>query len=256
MPRYKITIEYDGTNFAGWQKQKGAPSVQSALEEAIARFSLHESDEVSREAIAVYGAGRTDAGVHATGQVAHFDLERDNMTPFSIMNAINFHLRPHPIVVVGAEVVAPDWHARFSAVSKIYRYKILNRYTPSVLEQHRVFHVKRLLDVSLMQIAGEALLGSHDFSSFRAAACQAKSAIRTLDEVVVEHNGDRIDLFFRARSFLHNQVRIMVGAMVACGLDPTLSIAKILEARDRKAAPITAPACGLYLERIRYDEFT
>ena len=245
MPRYKITIEYDGTAYAGWQTQKDEPSIQEELEKAAVRFLGHSA--------AITGAGRTDAGVHALGQVAHFDSEKA-FEPYKLCLAFNAHLRPQPISVIAAEVVADDFNARFSAVERTYVYKILNRRARPALDENRVWWVGVPLDVEAMRDAASVLLGRHDFTTFRAAACQAKSPVRTLDELSFTRSGNLIECHVRARSFLHHQVRNMVGTLklVGEGHWTKQNVIDALNARDRKAGGPTAPAQGLYFESVRY----
>lgn len=245
--RYKITVEYDGTKLLGWQKQLDGPSAQEYLEKAAEAF-LCRPTEIS-------GAGRTDAGVHALGQVAHFDTEK-KMPLFRMREAFNAHLKimEAPVAVINVEEVSPDFHARFSAVGRGYIYRILNRRAPSALDKDRSWWVPVPLDVSKMQEAAQYLLGNHDFTSFRAAACQAKSPVKTLDKLEISQNGEEIHFCVEARSFLHHQVRNFVGTLKMVGdghLQPN-DVKRILDARDRSQAGITAPACGLYLNRVMY----
>ena len=249
--RYKITIEYDGTNILGWQRQLDGPSVQEYLENAVLSLVPHSSS--SR--IEVQGAGRTDAGVHALAQVAHFDLERE-IEDWKLRDAINFHLRDQnaPVVVTLVEAVSSDFNARFSAKGRGYIYRILNRRAPSALEKNRVWWVPVELNITKMQEAAKHLLGYHDFSSFRAAACQAKSPLKTLDKIEIYQQGEEIIFEVEAKSFLHHQVRNIVGTLKLIGdghLQPS-DIKKILEAKDRKVAGPTAPASGLYLSKVWY----
>ena len=245
MPRFKLTIEYDGGPFASWQRQDNGPSVQAALEEAARAYCQAE--------IQVQGAGRTDAGVHALGQVAHLDLPRDD-PPEVVANALNAHLRPHPIAVLKAEKVADDFHARFSATERGYLYRIVNRRAPAVLEEGHAWWVVPPLDAAAMHDAAQVLIGKHDFSSFRAAACQAESPVRTLDEITVTRAGDLINVTARARSFLHHQVRNILGTLkfVGEGKWTKADVQRALEARDRAAAGPTAPPDGLYLTHVKY----
>lgn len=245
MPRYKITVEYDGTNYAGWQQQKDAPSIQEELQKAAAAF-LHEN-------VVVTGAGRTDAGVHATGQVAHFDAAKE-IDPFRVCQAFNAHLRPQPVSVLDAEIVPDDFHARFSAQKRHYVYKILNRRSRPALWENRVWWVHRPLDESKMADAAQVLIGKHDFTTFRAAACQAKSPVKTLDEIRIERYGDFVFCYFSARSFLHHQVRNIVGTLklVGEGLWTKQDVVNALNAKDRKAGGPTADAAGLYFDRVDY----
>ncbi len=245
--RYKIVIEYDGTDLLGWQKQLDGPSVQEFLEKAI--------DAFAQEKVEVYGAGRTDAGVHALAQVAHFDLNRE-VDPFRLREAMNAHLRnmEAPVAVVEAAVTDNNFHARYSATGRAYLYKITNRRAPLILEKNRSWPVVVPLDVDKMRQGAEFLLGYHDFTSFRAVKCQAKSPLKTLDRLDIYRNGENIFFEVEARSFLHHQVRNMVGTLKMIGdghLQPE-AIKDILEARDRRAAGPTAPACGLYLSKIMY----
>ena len=247
--RYKITIEYDGTNILGWQRQLDGPSVQEYLEKALSYLSSDGQE------IPVQGAGRTDAGVHALAQVAHFDLERE-IADWKLRDALNFHLREQeaPVVVLDVEEVDENFNARFSAKGRGYIYRILNRRSPAVLEKDRVWWVPVDLDIGKMQEGAKYLLGHHDFSSFRAAACQAKSPIKTLDKLNISQRGEEIIFEVEAKSFLHHQVRNMVGTLKLVGdghLAPQ-DVKRILEAKDRKAAGPTAPACGLYLSKVWY----
>ncbi len=245
MPRYRLTIEYDGGPFVGWQRQDNGPSVQAALEEAIAKFSS--------ERVAVTGAGRTDAGVHAYGQVAHIDLEKD-FAAEKVRDALNHFLRPAPVAVIGAEVAAPDFHARFSAKARHYLYRVACRRAPLALERGHAWHVVHELDADAMHAAAQALVGQHDFTTFRAAECQAKSPVKTLDRLDVRHAADEIHVEASARSFLHHQVRSMVGSLklVGEGKWRTKQIADALAARDRSACGTVAPPEGLYLVRVDY----
>ncbi len=245
--RYKITIEYDGTNLQGWQRQNEGVSVQYYLEEAILGFS-HQNVEV-------FAAGRTDAGVHATAQVAHFDLET-SMDLFHLREAINARLRnlEAPVSVLEVEEVDDSFHARFSAKGRGYIYRILNRRAPTVLQKDRVWVVGYPLDVEKMRLAAQYLLGNHDFSSFRGAGCQAKTPIKTLDRLDIVQHEDEIDFILEAKSFIYHQVRNIVGTLKCVG-DGKLSpedVKTILEAKDRKKAGPTAPACGLYLNKVVY----
>lgn len=245
--RYKIVIEYDGTDLLGWQKQLDGPSVQEYLEKAIYGF-LQQTTEV-------YGAGRTDAGVHALAQVAHFDLESP-VDEFRIREAMNAHLRTMeaPVSILDVEAVSDDFNARFSAKGRSYIYRITNRRAPLVLDKNRSWWVYVPLDVEKMREGAKFLLGNHDFSSFRAAKCQAKSPIKTLDKIDIEQSGENITFYVEARSFLHHQVRNMVGTLKMVGdghLKPE-DIKNILESKDRTKAGPTAPAQGLYLSKIMY----
>ena len=245
MPRYKLTLEYDGGPFVGWQRQNNGPSVQAALEAAIERFS--------GEAVGVTAAGRTDAGVHALGQVAHVDLARPR-PPATLIDGVNHHLRPAPVALRAAETVDDAFHARFAAVERLYRYRIVNRRPPLTLDKGRAWRVSRPLDTDAMAAAARVLVGDHDFTSFRAAACQAASPVKTLDELTVERDGEAVTVTARARSFLHHQVRNIVGTLKLVGIGrwTAADVAAALSARDRSAAGPTAPAKGLYLVTVRY----
>ena len=245
MQRWKLTIEYDGRPFSGWQLQEHAPSVQQTLEEAILRMS--------GETVRVHASGRTDAGVHALGQVIHFDLEKP-FVGLKLREALNFHLRPAPIAVLQAEAVSDDFHARLSSIGRSYIFRIINRRAPLTLDQGRAWHVKRPLDAEAMHEAAQVLVGKHDFSSFRASLCQAKSPVKTLDSISVARTGEEIRISVAARSFLHHQVRNMVGTleMVGAGRWNADDIRRILEARNRSAAGPTCPPDGLYFIESRY----
>lgn len=246
MQRWKLTIEYDGRPFVGWQRQDNGPSVQQALEAAAEKLT-------GGAPVRAHASGRTDAGVHAKGQVAHIDLERP-MTADKLRDALNHHLRPLPIAVVRAEAVGEDFHARLSSLGRSYEYRIVNRRAPLALESGRAWHVQRPLDVEAMNAGAAFLLGHHDFTSFRAALCQAKSPVKTLDRLEVVRQGDEIVVFAAARSFLHHQVRNMVGTleMVGAGKWPPERVGRALAARDRAAAGPTAPPDGLYFMESRY----
>lgn len=245
MPRYKLTIEYDGGPFVGWQRQANGPSVQQAIEEAIRGFS--------GETVVVKGAGRTDAGVHALGQVAHVDLGRDWKAE-KVRDAINAHLRPAPVSILSSESVPDDFDARFSAVKRHYLYRILDRRPPPVLDAGRVWHVPSRLDSDAMHAAAQALVGLHDFTTFRASECQARSPVKTLDRLDVSREGAEIAVRASARSFLHNQVRSMVGALkkVGEGRWAVGEVAAALAARDRTRSGPVAPPDGLYLVAVDY----
>jgi len=245
MPRYRIVIEYDGGPFVGWQRQANGPSVQQALEEAVRAFS--------GENVVVKGAGRTDAGVHALGQVAHFDLERERGTD-TIRDAVNAHLRPQPITVISAEEAAADFDARFSAKRRHYLYRISDRRAPPALDRGRVWWVMQPLAADAMHEAAQALIGQHDFTTFRSAECQAKSPVKTLDRLDVSRDGNEVIVRADARSFLHNQVRSMVGALkkVGEGKWPVGAVGEALEARDRSRSGPVAPPDGLYLVAVDY----
>lgn len=246
MPRYKLVIEYDGAPFVGWQVQDNGASVQGALEAAVAAFC-------GESGAAVRGAGRTDAGVHALGQVAHVDLSREWDTD-TVRDAINAHLRPQPIVVLSAEVVPAAFDARFSARKRHYLYRIVNRRAPLALDVSRAWRVARPLDAQAMHAAAQRLVGRHDFTTFRAAECQAKSPVKTLDRLDVERSGEEVRVHASARSFLHHQVRSMVGslALVGEGKWSADDLARALEACDRTACGPVAPPDGLYLVSVEY----
>ena len=245
MPRYRVVVEYDGTPFVGWQRQENGPSVQAALEHAVKKLSGEE--------VSVFGAGRTDAGVHARGQVAHFDLS-SQWDLKKIRDGLTYHLRPNPIVVLKSEAVDVEFDARFDAVKRYYVYRIINRHSPLTLEVERAWQINKPLDHEVMHKAGQFLIGKHDFTAFRSAHCQAKSALRTLDAVTVIRTGEVIEISVNARSFLHNQVRSIVGSlkMVGEGKWSPDYIIKVLESRDRSGCGPVAPACGLYLVRVEY----
>ena len=246
MTRYKLTVEYDGTGFVGWQRQDNGPSIQGRLERAIHGFC--------GETVTVFGAGRTDAGVHAAGQVAHVDIARDT-TADTVRDAINAHLRPDPIAVLDAEAVASEFDARLSAVERAYAYRIINRRAPLTVDRDRAWLVSTPLDADAMAEGAARLIGRHDFSTFRASLCQAKSPVKTLDALDVARAGDEIRIDARARSFLHHQVRNIVGTLrlVGEGKWTPDDVSAALDARDRAAGGPTAPAAGLCLMAVRYD---
>jgi len=245
MPRYKLLIEYDGTDFVGWQRQENGLGVQQCVEEAIHAFC--------DEKVTVFASGRTDAGVHALEQVAHFDLPKD-VEPETIRDALNFHLKPAPIAVLSASVAANDFHSRFSARERHYLYRIINRRAPVTVDSGRVWWVPTPLDAAAMHAAAAVLKGRHDFTSFRATECQAKSPVKTLDKLEISRNGDEILVSVEARSFLHHQVRNIVGTLKLVGEDKWSAedVRRALIAHDRAAAGPTAPACGLYLAKVVY----
>ena len=245
MPRYRLTIEYDGTPFAGWQIQADQMTVQGALTAAV--------EALTGEKTLVQGAGRTDAGVHARAQVAHVDLTRDWATD-TMRDGLNAHLRPHPVAVLAAERVADDFNARTSARQRHYVYRIVNRRADLTLELRRAWRVPRPLDAAAMHAAAQRLVGKHDFPTFRSTECQANSPVKTLDRLDVERRGEEVTILASARSFLHNQVRSMVGSLVMVG-DGKWSaddLARALAARDRAACGQVAPPDGLYLVRVDY----
>jgi tRNA pseudouridine38-40 synthase len=245
MPRYKLTLEYDGTPFVGWQMQENGPSVQGRVAEAIKAFSGEET--LPR------GAGRTDAGVHALGQVAHMDLAKD-WPPWKVRDALNAQLRPDPVSVLECERVADDFDARFSATARHYLYRIVNRRAPLALGRDRAWQIMHALDSGAMHEAAQVLVGHHDFTTFRSSECQAPSPVKTLDVLSVTRLGEEIEIEASARSFLHNQVRSMVGSLklVGEGKWTARDLAAALEARTRGACGAVAPPCGLYLVKVDY----
>lgn len=245
MPRYKLTIEYDGANFVGWQRQENGMSIQQAIEEAIAAFT--------DEPVGIRGAGRTDAGVHATGQVAHVDLSRD-WDAETVREATNAHLRAHQVAILTAEAVPDTFDARFSARKRHYLYRIVDRRAPLALEKNRAWHVRHRLDAEAMHQAAQVFLGKHDFTTFRASQCQAKSPVKTLDAFSVIRDGDVICLTCSARSFLHNQVRSMVGSLKLVGEGKWTAddLKAALDAADRTACGPVSPPDGLYLTQVDY----
>jgi tRNA pseudouridine38-40 synthase len=245
MPRYRLLIEYDGRPYHGFQAQSSLPSVQGAIERAVKAFCGQE--------LRVHAAGRTDTGVHATGQVIHIDLEKD-WPPETVRNALNAHLVPEPIAILEASVAPEGWHSRFSATERRYVYRILNRMAPPAIDQGRVWHVKKPLDAEAMHDAAAVLLGHHDFTTFRDLGCQAKSAMKTLDVATVRREGAEVILEFASRSFLHRQVRSMTGTLAEVGVGrwTKADVKAALEAKDRKACGPVAPAEGLYLVGVGY----
>ena len=245
MPRYRLLIEYNGGPFQGWQRLPGIPTVQGTLEAAAVRLDGAPVD--------VFGAGRTDSGVHATGQVAHMDLQIDR--GHKVADAMNFHLRPHPIAILKAEPVSVEFNARFSATERHYRYIIINRRADLTLDRGLAWRVPSELDAGKMHEAAQALAGTHDFTTFRDTDCQAKSPLRTLNAISVSRYGERIELTCPAQSFLHRQVRSMVGSLVEVGRGrrPVSWIPEILAAADRTQCGPISPPDGLYLEKVDYD---
>lgn len=243
--RYKVTVEYLGTGFCGWQRQENALSVQEALEEAIYSFS--------RERVVLHAAGRTDAGVHALGQVAHFDLPRE-YPPHAVMNAVNHFVRPGKAAVIDCHVVASDFHARFSAKARHYIYRIINRPGKPVIDEERAWWLREKLNTDAMRQGASYLIGRHDFTSFRASCCQARSPVKTLSSIEIREQGEEILFYLSAPSFLHHMVRNIVGSLVLVGRgrQQPEEMKKALEAKDRKAAGPTAPAHGLYFWRVDY----
>lgn len=251
MPRYAMKIEYDGTPFSGWQRQVDRPSVQGAIESALAKIQPGPHT--------IGAAGRTDAGVHAVGQVAHCDLTRD-WDPFRLSEAVNYHLKPLPVAITDCARVDDDWHARFTATERRYLFRLAARRAPLALDTGRMWQVKLPLDAAAMQEGADHLLGLHDFTTFRAAMCQADSPLRTLDELRVEevpaHTGQMFHIHVRARSFLHNQVRSFVGTLerVGSGHWQPEQVKTALEARDRTACGPVCPPQGLYLAAVTYPD--
>ena len=245
MPRYRLLIEYDGRPYHGFQAQADQPSVQGSIERAIEAFC--------GESLRLHAAGRTDSGVHATGQVVHIDLEKA-WDAAVVRDALNAHLAPEPIAILDAALARPDFHARFSARERRYLYRVLNRKSPPALERGRVWHVKKPFDAEAMHAAAQVLVGEHDFTTFRDLNCQARSPIKTLDEARVWREGEEVRLEFAARSFLHRQVRSMTGSLAQVGLGRWSGgdLAAALEARDRAACGPVAPADGLYLVSVAY----
>ena len=245
MPRYKITIEYDGRPFSGWQRQDNAPSVQECLERAATRLD--------GAPVLVYGAGRTDSGVHALAQVAHLDLTKA-LTADKVRDAINYHLKPEPVAVTEAEPVGDEFHARFSASQRHYLYRMIDRRAPLTLDRGQVWRVTRKLDAEAMHHAAQAMVGSHDFTTFRDAHCQAESPVKTLDAISVSRYGEEVQLTCSARSFLHRQVRSMVGSLVEVGVGKwsARDFKDALDAADRSRCGPVAPADGLYLTAVDY----
>ena len=250
MPRYALKIEYDGAPFVGWQRQQSQVSVQGSIEKALSNLENKEH--------AITGAGRTDAGVHAKCQVAHCDLAK-KWEPFRLSEALNFHLRPLPIAVIDCAIVDKEWHARFSALERKYLFRLLVRRAPSTHEAGLVWRIGHSLDLSKMIEASKYLLGKHDFTTFRSSICQAKSPIKTLDEIKIDRiegwSGDEFRFQLRARSFLHNQVRSFVGTLerVGAGSWDPVDVKKALEAKDRSACGPVSPPHGLYLTDVVYE---
>jgi len=245
MTRFRLTVEFDGQPFMGWQRQAHGPSVQQAIEEAVTA--------VTGEDATLHAAGRTDAGVHALAMAAHVDIARD-IAPFRLMEALNAHLRPAPVAILACETVPDDWHARFSCIGRRYLYRIANRRAPLTLDLGRAWRIARELDAEAMHAAAQALVGRHDFTTFRSVHCQAESPVKTLDRLDVRRMGDEVRIEAAARSFLHHQVRSMVGclALVGQGQWSATDLAEALDARDRATLGLNAPAEGLYFVEARY----
>ncbi|PTD26171.1 tRNA pseudouridine(38-40) synthase TruA [Sphingomonas fennica] len=247
MTRFRLTVEFDGRPFMGWQRQSHGPSVQQAIEEAVER--------ITGEVTGVHAAGRTDAGVHAEAMAAHVDIGRP-FQPFRLMEALNAHLRPNPIAILAAETVADDWHARFSCIGRRYSYRIVNRRAPLALDAGRAWHVAVPLDAEAMHAAAQRLVGRHDFTTFRSVHCQSDSPVKTLDRLNVSRYGDDIEIDAAARSFLHHQVRSMVGCLMLVGRGKWTAddLSDALEARDRNALGLNAPPDGLFFIEAKYQE--
>ncbi len=247
MTRFRLTVEYDGRSFMGWQRQPHGPSIQAALEDA--------ARAITGEDIVLHAAGRTDAGVHAEAMAAHLDLTK-TMTAFRLMEGINAKLRPHPIAVLDCEQVAEDWHARFSCIGRKYLYRIINRRAPLALDRGRAWRVPQPLDSAAMHEAAQQLVGHHDFTTFRSIHCQSASPVKTLDSLDVRRFGEEIEISASARSFLHHQVRSMVGCLMLVGRGQwsVRDIKTALEAKDRTALGFNAPPDGLYFIQARYPD--
>lgn len=245
MNRYALTLEFDGTPFMGLQRQEHGPSIQQAVEEA--------AKQITGEEVRLHSAGRTDSGVHALGMVSHLDLEKP-FAPFRLSEALNAVLRPQPIAVIGCAVKPEDWHARFSCIGRRYEYRILNRRAPPTLERGRAWHVARPLDTAAMHEAAQALVGNHDFTTFRSTHCQAKDPVKTLDALDVSREGEHVVVRAAARSFLHHQVRSMVGTLSLVGLGQwrVEQVGEALAAKDRSALGFNAPPDGLYFVEAVY----
>lgn len=247
MPRYKLILEYDGTPFVGWQRQENGPSVQAVVEDA--------AQALTGKDVTAHAAGRTDAGVHALGMVAHVDLAKSFRNDV-VRDALNQHMRPAPVAVLQAEEVDENFHARFSCIRRSYEYRIVNRRSPLTLEKNRAWRVSTPLDAEAMHDASQALIGKHDFTTFRAAACQADSPVKTLDEISVSRAGEEIFIRCAAPSFLHHQVRSIAGSLVEVGKRKWLrkDLKAALDAKDRAACGQVAPSCGLYFVRADYPD--
>ena len=251
MTRYALTLEYDGAPFLGLQRQPQGPTVQSAIEAAALAITGEPTNMVA--------AGRTDAGVHALAMRAHIDINpkpgRPNITPFRLMEALNALMRPAPVAVLACEIVPDNWHARFSCTGRSYIYRIISRRAPLTVEAGRAWHIKHPLDVAAMHRAAQALVGTHDFTTFRSVHCQSASPVKTLDVLNVRAEGDTVLIETAARSYLHHQVRSMVGCLALVGLGrwPESRIAEVLAARDRTELGMNAPACGLYFRAAEYE---
>ncbi|SNS30286.1 tRNA pseudouridine38-40 synthase [Sphingomonas laterariae] len=245
MTRFRLTVEFDGRPFMGWQRQNHGPSVQQAIEEAVTRITGEEAG--------VHAAGRTDAGVHAEAMAAHVDIAKP-IPPFRLMEALNAHLRPNPIAILACEAVADDWHARFSCTGRRYSYRIINRRAPLALDAGRAWHVAAPLDADAMHAAAQRLVGHHDFTTFRSVHCQSESPVKTLDRLNVSRYGDEIEVEAAARSFLHHQVRSMVGCLMLVGRGKWSAddLSTALAARDRNELGLNAPPDGLFFVEASY----
>ncbi len=243
--RYKLHIEYDGTNYSGWQRQENSSSIQANIEQAIEKFCGMK--------VTVNGAGRTDSGVHASGQIAHFDLDEEKDLN-TIIHAINFYLKYEKISILNVEKVPDNFDARFSAIMRYYRYKIINRQSPLTFHSNTHAHINQRLDISLMQQAADYFIGKHDFTTFRSASCQSKSPVKSIENIIVSKEKEKIYVDFIAKSFLHTQVRSIMGCIIKVGMGSwNLSmIPEIIEAKDRTKCAMLAPSCGLYLRKIDY----
>lgn len=246
MPRYRLSLEFDGAPFVGWQRQENGPSVQAALEDAILKFA--------GERVTAFGAGRTDAGVHALAMPAHFDISK-TFEPFRVAEALNFHLKPAPVAVLSADYADNDFHARFSATRRHYRYRIINRRAPLTIDAGRAFRVSPLLDAQAMHVAAQILVGKHDFTTFRASTCQAETPVKTLSSISVRRQSDEVIIETSARSFLHHQVRSMAGSLIEVGNGRWSEddFASAFLAADRTRCGQVAPAEGLYFAGADYD---
>ena len=244
MPKFKITIEYEGSDFVGWQKQENGLSIQETIEDAVYKLT--------GETVTLFGAGRTDAGVHAKGQVAHFDLIK-YFESDEIRDGLNQHLRPLPIAIIDATEAGSDFHARFSAKKRSYEYLIINRRSPLTINKNRAWCVFKKLDLDTIYQESKSFIGNHNFQAFRSVDCQATSPKKTIDEVFIKEKHEKISISISAKSFLHSQVRIMVGTLIEIGKGKiTKSVKDIILSQDRAQAGVTAPACGLYLLKVDY----
>ena len=244
MPKFKITIEYEGSDFVGWQKQENGLSIQETIEDAVYKLT--------GETVTLFGAGRTDAGVHAKGQVAHFDLIK-YFESDEIRDGLNQHLRPLPIAIIDATEAGPDFHARFSAKKRSYEYLIINRRSPLTINKNRAWCVFKKLDLDTIYQESKSFIGNHNFQAFRSVDCQTTSPKKTIDEVFIKEKHEKISISISAKSFLHSQVRIMVGTLIEIGKGKiTKSVKDIILSQDRAQAGVTAPACGLYLLKVDY----